>query len=108
MPDLSRLRTVLRSSESSRRGTLEAIRQIVDRFPDAAHDEFEQLLRDPAVGIRPKVFVLFWLREFGKFEDLVEAHSAPFLQLMDAVVRDVDEGEESEIDSFSVEDSPDE
>jgi hypothetical protein len=108
MLDLSRLRTIARLAEE-RRYTFEAVRQIVERFPSAAHGELKDLLEDSTVGLRSKVFVLYWLREFGKFDDLVTTYSPPFAKEINDVFQDVEHEEEAEdgVDPFSVEGFPD-
>jgi hypothetical protein len=107
MLSLSRLRTIAHSADSRRSHVFEAIRQIVERFPSEAHDEFLALLEDPAVASRSKVFVLYWLREFGKFNDLVTLYAPRFTEQIDDVYQDVERSEEDEVDPFSVEGFPD-
>jgi hypothetical protein len=106
MLSLSRLRTIARAADT-RSHTFEAVRQIVERFPAEAHDEFIALLEDPAVVDRSKVFVLFWLREFETFDDLVEHYISRFAKEVDNVSKDVERSEEDEVDPFSVEGFPD-
>ena len=106
MLDLSRLRTIARSADN-RRHTFEAVRQINERFPAAAHDEFKALLEDSSVPFRSKVFVLYWLREFEKFSDLVASNEPPYATAINDVFRDVERCEEDGVDPFSVEDFPD-
>ena len=105
MLDLPRLISMVRSAES-RRHTFEAIRQVADRFPSVAHDELEKILEDPEVADRPKVLLLYWLREFDKFGDLVSRHAPAFGPLLDAVFRDVEQAEEEGLDPLSAEDFP--
>jgi hypothetical protein len=100
MSDLVRLVQIVRSSDSPRRKVFDAIGQIIERFPSVAHDELAWILQDADVFPRPRVLVLYWLREFGKFEDLVNAHITPLRKWVDSVALDIENDEEEGVDPF--------
>src|SRR4051794_13778825 len=107
MLDLARLVQIVRSSDSPRSHVFEAIRQIMERFPSVAHDEFEWILKDADVSPRPRVFVLYWLREFDHCEDLVNAYITPLREWVDKVVVGIENDEEAGVDPFPLKDFPD-
>lgn len=91
---LAELTLIVQLSES-RRESLDAVRRILDCFPDHARPALESILKDPLVSLRSKAFVIYYLREFGHLEELVNIYGMPLRTLVDAIVRDEDsEGDE--------------
>jgi hypothetical protein len=95
-------------SATRRSYAFEAIRQLRERFPHQSENELAAVLADSAVPNRSKAIILFYLQEFGVYEELVTQNIDPLRSLVDAVFRDVEKDEEDGMDPFRIDGFPNE